>query len=136
MPIKIPSSYPLEVYSTELSIAQLSHPVALPPSSEGVLFNLTICTDEISVVAPTQWLNSISNYVLQQSDEWRAIKISQQLDFSMVGVIALISEQLSRKDISIFVLSTYKTDYILIRSHTVSTAIDTLKLSGHNIKLI
>ncbi|MCL2695879.1 MAG: ACT domain-containing protein [Clostridiales bacterium] len=58
---------------------------------------------------------------------WRAFQIVGQLDFGLVGVIARVSALLAAQDIPIFVVSTYNTDYILIKENNVPKAVDALR---------
>lgn len=65
--------------------------------------------------------------VLQREDGWKAFRIEGVLDFSLIGVIADISALLARKDIGIFVVSTYNTDYVFVKKENVSKALLALK---------
>jgi len=64
---------------------------------------------------------------------WRALKISGILDFGMIGVIAGISKIAEEVGISIFVISTYNTDYILIKAENFDECVHTLALNGYAI---
>jgi len=57
---------------------------------------------------------------------WRALKVAGPLDFSLTGIIAGISSLLAQVNISIFSLSTFDTDYILVKSDQLAQAISTL----------
>ena len=65
---------------------------------------------------------------------WKALKISGTLEFGMVGVIAKIATVLAKAGISIFVISTYNTDYILVKSEHLERSIQTLTRSGYGIR--
>ena len=69
--------------------------------------------EEISLVCETRFVPK--NVIVAESD-WKAFKIVGILDFSMIGVIAKITNILAQADISVFVVSTYNTDYILLKS--------------------
>lgn len=70
---------------------------------------------------------------IAREDGWRALKLCGQLDFSLIGILARIAELLAEKGISIFALSTYNTDYILIKEDKLSAAIQVLGADGYNI---
>ncbi len=56
-----------------------------------------------------------------------AFKICGELDFSLVGILNSLLEPLSRASVGVFVISTYETDYILIKEHDLDRAINALK---------
>jgi hypothetical protein len=64
---------------------------------------------------------------------WRALKIVETLDFNLVGVLAEISTLLAKAGVSIFVLSTYNTDYILLKEQHMALAIASLRQAGHSV---
>lgn len=74
---------------------------------------------ELSLVLPT---TNVPSETINREDGWKAIKIIGVLDFSMIGIIARISSLLAEESISIFALSTFNTDYILIKEHQVEQA--------------
>lgn len=86
--------------------------------------------DEISLVCATP---SVPVETLAREDGWRMLKITGVLDFSMVGVIAQIARILADERVSLFVVSTYNTDYILVKSDRLETAIRALEQHGYSI---
>lgn len=76
-------------------------------------------SEELSLVLPT---TNVPSEAINREDGWKAIKIISVLDFSMIGIIARISSLLAEESISIFALSTFNTDYILIKEHQVEQA--------------
>lgn len=76
-------------------------------------------SEELSLVLPT---TNVPPEAINREDGWKAIKIIGVLDFSMIGIIARISSLLAEESISIFALSTFNTDYILIKEHQVEQA--------------
>ena len=65
---------------------------------------------------------------------WQGLKISGVLDFGMIGVLAKIAEILARAGISIFVVSTYNTDYIFIKAEKFEKALGALMENGYTVK--
>ena len=57
---------------------------------------------------------------LQSSKGWKCIKVKGPLDFNLTGILAGISDILAQAKISIFAISTFDTDYILVRTHDLS----------------
>ena len=71
--------------------------------------------------------------VLQCERGWRALKICGVLDFALVGILAKISSLLANAGISIFAVSTYNTDYILIKESHLQKAAAALRTNGYQI---
>ncbi|WP_368741722.1 ACT domain-containing protein [Enterococcus casseliflavus] len=76
-------------------------------------------SEELSLVLPTA---NVPAETLNREDGWKAMKIIGVLDFSLIGIIAKISSLLAEESISIFAVSTFNTDYILIKEHQVEQA--------------
>ncbi|HHY19549.1 MAG TPA: ACT domain-containing protein [Firmicutes bacterium] len=64
---------------------------------------------------------------------WNILMVIGPLDFSLVGVLADISKVLKAAEISIFVISTYETDYILVKKDNLQKAITVLNNSGYEV---
>jgi hypothetical protein len=69
-----------------------------------------------------------------REDGWRALRVEGPLDFSWVGIVAALSRVLAEAGVSIFVLSTYDTDYLLVRETDVDRASDALIAAGHLVR--
>ena len=70
----------------------------------------------------------------ERDDGWRGFRITGQLDFSLLGILARISKILASNEIGIFVISTYNTDYILTKEENFAKALSVLKNSGYGIQ--
>lgn len=86
--------------------------------------------EENSLVCLT---DDVPSNVVQREDGWKAFRIEGVLDFSLIGVIADISALLARKNIGIFVVSTYNTDYVFVKKENASKALLALKEAGYDI---
>lgn len=95
-------------------------------------YSITRTEDEISVVA-----NQVDRVIpdLICNRDWRILKIEGQLDFSLVGIIADLSTILKSKKIPVFVISTYDTDYFLIKHADLNKGIEALEEEGHKISI-
>ncbi|MFC4770948.1 ACT domain-containing protein [Enterococcus hermanniensis] len=87
--------------------------------------------DELSIVSASK---TVPKDTLKREDEWRALKIEGVLDFSLVGILATISSLLAAKNISIFAISTYNTDYILVKADTLVEAINILEANDYTVE--
>ena len=71
--------------------------------------------------------------VIQQDDGWKAFRIQGVLNFSLIGILAKIAAALADNGISIFAVSTYNTDYVLMKKENYQKALDVLKALGYMI---
>ena len=71
--------------------------------------------------------------VIQRDDGWKGFRVQGILDFSLIGILSKIAEILAKNSISIFVISTYNTDYVLIKKENYQRGLDILKSSGYEI---
>ncbi len=86
--------------------------------------------DEISLVCRS---SRVPQRAIKTEHGYKALRISGELDFGMVGVIAKISAVLAQAGIAIFVISTYNTDYIFIKDADFEKGADLLAQNGYNI---
>lgn len=70
---------------------------------------------------------------IQRDDGWKGFRIQGTLDFSLIGILSNIAKILAENSISIFAISTYNTDYVLIKKDNYQKALDILKDSGYEI---
>lgn len=95
-------------------------------------FCFTGSTDEeFSLVCPTDMVPANTT---ERDDGWCAFRIVGVLDFSLVGILAGISEILAENKIGLFAVSTYNTDYILTKAENFERALEVLKSAGYTIK--
>jgi len=92
-------------------------------------FSITKTCDELSIVCSQ---DAIPNDIKCEKD-WKILKIEGPLDFSLVGILASISTILAQKGISIFAISTYDTDYILVKNKDIDNAIQALTTERYEV---
>ncbi len=68
-----------------------------------------------------------------REDGWRGIRIQGALDFSLIGILSNLSQILAENKIGIFAVSTYNTDYILVKAENFDRAIRVLAARGYHI---
>ena len=86
--------------------------------------------EELSLVCRTE--DTPAN-TTDRDDGWRAFRIEGVLDFSLVGILARISAILAARNIGIFAVSTFNTDYILVKKENLSSALDALEKEGYEV---
>lgn len=99
----------------------------LPAKSE--LFAVTRAIDELSVVCPVS--DAPPHATLEPG--WRALRVLGPLDFALTGILASLAAPLADAGISIFAISTYDTDYLLVRETALAAAIGALRDAGHEV---
>jgi hypothetical protein len=98
---------------------------------ESEFYSISKSEDELSIVCNSSILLDSE----RSETGWSCIKVSGPLDFSLTGVLADISAVLAKAEISIFAISTFDTDYILIKSQNLPSAGKALLSSGYIFSL-
>ena len=70
---------------------------------------------------------------LERDDGWRGFRIEGVLDFSLIGILSKLSAVLAENKIGIFAVSTYNTDYILVKEENFDRALNVLASEGYII---
>lgn len=71
--------------------------------------------------------------VIQRDDGWKAFCIQGVLDFSLIGILSKIAEILADNNISIFAVSTYNTDYVLVKEENYQKGLEILETAGYEV---
>ncbi|MBR4887999.1 MAG: ACT domain-containing protein [Clostridia bacterium] len=119
----------------ELQILVQDFTVCKPKTAAGIDLSREFCfvgktDDELSLVCETQFAPAETT---AREDGWKAMRIVGMLDFSLVGILAGIAGILAENGISIFAVSTYNTDYILVKREVLEKATLVLKQKGYTI---
>ena len=86
--------------------------------------------EEVSLVCRTEDTPSVT---IERDDGWRGFRIQGILDFSLVGILSKLSGILAENNIGIFAVSTFNTDYILVKAENFEKALSVLAAAGYNI---
>ena len=97
--------------------------------SQGFYF-IARTEEEISLVCETDRTPEDTE---AREDGWKAFRIQGPLDFSLIGILSKISSILAENQIGIFAVSTYNTDYILVRKENFDRAMAVLAGNGYEI---
>jgi hypothetical protein len=82
-------------------------------------FTISKTTDELSIILPSQ---VPLEGATKKDDQWRCFKVDAQMEFELVGILVRIVTPLKDNKISVFAVSTYDTDYVLVKSDHVDKA--------------
>ncbi|HKY05866.1 MAG TPA: ACT domain-containing protein [Blastocatellia bacterium] len=92
--------------------------------------SITRTTDELSIVVEEAKVPE----QIKAERGWRCLKVEGPLDFAETGILASLAAPLAVAKISIFAVSTFDTDYLLIKEGDLESALHTLTESGHNLR--
>jgi uncharacterized protein len=96
---------------------------------QGPFFSLTRTAAELSVVCETDAVPAGVN----GERGWRVLAVQGPLDFALTGIVARLSAVLAAASISVFIISTYDTDYLLVREGDLESAIAAFRGAGHQV---
>lgn len=120
----------LQLLPNRYSVVRLGSDVPIPRwATQGPFFSITRSADELSVVVQESFVPT--GEIAQHG--WRMLKLHGPFAFSEVGVLASLVSPLADAKISLFAISTFDTDYLLVLSDVLDAAIATLEQSGHKI---
>ena len=118
----------LQKLNTTFSICKLENINQIDFSQEPLFIAKT--PDEISLVCESA---HVPQNTVAVEHGWRGLKISGVLDFSLIGIVAKIANIFAHGGISIFVVSTYNTDYIFIKKENFDKGCQLLVREGYNL---
>ena len=123
------SALDLRLLAGSYAVSRLSPDDALPEWARGELLAATWTPDELSIVSAA---DSVPESVRSESG-WRVLCVEGPLDFSLVGILAALTGTLARAEIAVFSLSTFDTDYLLVRERDLERALSALESDDHRI---
>jgi hypothetical protein len=95
----------------------------------GAFLSITSTAEELSIVAPE---GAVPDGVRGESG-WRCFRVAGTLDFALTGVLSALLVPLADAGIAVFVVSTFDTDYLLVKDDRWGEAIEVLKRQGYHI---
>jgi hypothetical protein len=121
----------LALIDGDFAVCQLASSDAVPSwGSKGKVVSVTRTADELSIVCS----EDVVPAGVKCERGWRAMRVVGSMDFSAVGVLASLIGPLAEAGISIFAISTFDTDYLLVKQQTLNAAVEALKQHGHVIE--
>jgi hypothetical protein len=111
-----------------LAVCKLAEDDGVPGWAVGAgFFSITRTADELSVVCPEELVPE----GVKVERGWQALRVAGVIDFSAVGVLAELTAPLARAGVGVFAISTFDTDYLLVREHDLERAVGALREAGH-----
>jgi hypothetical protein len=114
-----------------LAITQLSNDATIPAWADGDGFvSITRAADELSIVCAEARVPAD----IKAERGWRAFKLQGPFDFALVGVLKQVLDPLAEAKVGIFAISTYNTDYVLVKAAQFEQAVTALTRFGHTVR--
>jgi len=122
---------PLELLPDVFAVCRLDAAARVPSWAEasGRFFTVSRTPAELSITA----LDSVVPADVPCQRGYRAFRVRGPLPLDLIGILTSIADPLARAGVSIFAISTYDTDYVLINGKELDVAIDALKHAGHEV---
>ena len=119
----------LQILPHKLTVCKVSNMSDID-LAQGFFF-LSKTDEEISLVCETRYAPLNTTH---REDGWKAFRIQGMLDFSLIGILSKITTILAENQIGIFAVSTYNTDYILVKGENFERAMSALCEAGYEIR--
>lgn len=121
----------LDLLEDSFAVVRLGPDESVPAWARGgALWSITQTPEELSILCASERVPP----GLRTEGPFRALKVRGPLDMAMTGVLTSIADPLANASVSIFALSTFDTDYILVREIAVDAALRALRLAGHQVE--
>lgn len=122
----------LKLMEGRMAVCRLAPDEDLPVWALGAtgFSSVTRTANEWSVVCP----EDVVPPGVQCEKGWRVFQVAGPLDFGLVGILASIAGPLAAAGVSLFALSTYDTDYVMVKAHNLDRAAGALKAAGHRVE--
>ena len=118
----------LKTLDEKLSVCKVADVTDIDLTAEFYIIGKT--DEELSLVCRTE---DVPEKTAERDDGWRGFRIQGILDFSLIGILSGISSILAENKIGIFAVSTYNTDYILVKEDNYERALSVLASAGYTI---
>ncbi|MBQ9023416.1 MAG: ACT domain-containing protein [Clostridia bacterium] len=112
----------------KLTVCKVSDVSAIDTTADFYFIGKT--DEEISLVCKTE---DTPSKTTERDDGWRGFHIQGVLDFSLIGILSKLSGILAENQIGIFAVSTYNTDYILVKEENFGRALEVLASEGYTV---
>ncbi len=120
----------LHLLPDEMGVARLAADAPIPSwAVASSFFSVTRAPDELSILCPARYIPPD----VQAERGWRCLQVAGPLDFALVGVLFSLLQPLQAAGVSVFTISTYDTDYVLVKAERLPRALAALRAAGHTV---
>ena len=121
----------LEVLPQALSVCKVAQASEIDLNRPFCFAGIT--DGELSRVCET---DRVPPRTLAREDGWRAFRVAGSMAFTLVGVLARLTGALAAESVPVFAVSTFDTDYVLVKADRLSEALGALQKDGHDVRLL
>lgn len=118
----------LRILSRKYSVCKIADAARIDWSGEVTFVDKT--PDELSLVCETALVPAETH---AREDGWRALRVEGTLEFSFIGILSSITSVLAQANVSVFCVSTYDTDYVLVKEEKLANALTALTRAGYDV---
>ncbi|MFC1488802.1 ACT domain-containing protein [Thermodesulfobacteriota bacterium] len=123
-------AFSLTVLDEKFSICRLDPSASVPERVyQSSFFSITRTLDELSIVCNEMHIPKTHHC----SSGWRCLQVKGPLDLSETGILSALLRSLAEAKVPIFALSTYETDYLLVKEQDLRRTVEILESNGHKI---
>lgn len=128
----------LSVLPDQYAVVKLPANAPIPEwvgmNGPGDLFSVTRTPEELSIICPNSNVPNMpraGNFEFEKG--WACLKVDGPLDFSLTGILAGLTRALAAIGVTVFAISTYNTDYLMVRHESLERAVRALRLEGYTV---
>lgn len=122
----------LRVLEGQYAVCQLEASAPIPTWATGEGFeSISRSEEELSIVCHQSRVPP----EIKAERDWRLIRLVGPFDFGLIGILASVLNPLAKAQIGIFAVSTYNTDYVLVKAHDLDRAVVALSQAGHAVNV-
>ncbi len=111
------------------AVCRLPPDAPVPQYAAAEFISITRTAEELSIVCPFDQAPASANC----ESPWTCFKLEGPFPFSLTGILASFLDPLAEDGIPIFAVSTFDTDYILVKKDHATAAVETLIKAGHTL---
>lgn len=119
----------LRLHPWKLSVAKIPH-TEWRRIKDAAFLSVLVAPHECSIVTETEHL---PEHTLARNDGWRCFEVAGPLDFALTGILAGLSAALAAANVSIFAVSSFDTDFILVKEESLEIATAALRRAGYEV---
>ena len=123
----------LRLMPQKFSVCQLRADAAIPRwARKGEFLSITRTGNELSIVCESRLVPAS----VKAEKGFRCFELQGPFPFAMTGVLASVLEPLARARVSIFAVSTYDTDYVMVKERQLAKSVKALRAAGHQVSTL
>lgn len=119
----------ITILPLRLAVSRLPSDHPVPSWARGAFTSVTRTDAELSIICD----DSAVPDEVQAERDWRAVRVEGPIPFEVTGVAAALAAPLAEARISVFLLATYDTDYLLVKEDSFRRAVEVLRAAGHEV---